>query len=115
MTEPIKPVRRIVCIDDNNQSKCISDAPSPDVRTDPARPGYASTRVWVTDRTPARLKNVRESLNAPHTIEPPAGGSICRIVDFPPSSLPWVHPAPRPIPPKRRIPICRKRAPSTSA
>ena len=27
MTEPIKPVRRIVCIDDNNKSKCISDAP----------------------------------------------------------------------------------------
>ena len=86
MTEPIKPVRRIVCIDDNNKSKCISDAPSPDVRTDPARPGYASTRVWVTDRTPARLKNVRESLNAPHTIEPPAGGSICRVVDFPPDA-----------------------------
>ena len=86
MTEPIKPVRRIVCIDDNEKSKCISDAPSPDVRLDPARPGYASTRVWVTDRTPARLKNVRESLNAPHTIEPPPGGSVCRVVTFPPDA-----------------------------
>jgi len=86
MTEQIKPVRRIVCIDDNEKSKCISDAPSPDVRLDPARPGYASTRVWVTDRTPARLKNVRESLNMPHTIEPPAGGSVCRVVTFPPDA-----------------------------
>ena len=86
MTEPIKPVRRIVCIDDNDseKSKCISDAPSPDVRLDPARPGYASTRIWVTDCTPARLKDVRESLDAPHTIEPPAGGSVCRVVTFPP-------------------------------
>ena len=86
MTEQIKPVRRIVCIDDNEKSKCISDAPTPDVRLDPARPGYASTRIWVTDRTPARLKNVRESLNAPHTIEPPSGGSVCRVVTFPPDA-----------------------------
>ena len=53
MTEPIKPVRRIVCIDDNEKSKCISDAPSPDVRLDPARPGYASTRVWAQTRVEA--------------------------------------------------------------
>ena len=37
-------------------------------------------------RTPARLKNVRESLDAPHTLEPPPGGSVCRIVTFPPDA-----------------------------
>jgi mannose-6-phosphate isomerase-like protein (cupin superfamily) len=83
MSEP-KPVRRIVTVDDDDgKSVAISDGPSPDVCTDPARPGYASTRMWVTDGTPARIKGIRETLDAPHTIEPPPGGSVCRIVTFP--------------------------------
>jgi mannose-6-phosphate isomerase-like protein (cupin superfamily) len=64
----------------------LSDGPSPDVRTDPARPGFSSTRIWVTDRTPARTKRIRETLDLPHTIEPPPNGSVCRIVTFPPDS-----------------------------
>ncbi len=86
MSEQAKPVRRIVVVDENDRSKCVADGPSPDVRTDPARPGFASTRIWVTDRTPARMKGVRESLHMPHTIEPPRGGSVCRVVTFPPDA-----------------------------
>jgi hypothetical protein len=56
------------------------------VRADPARPGFSSTRIWVTDRTPARMEGVRDTLGAPHTIEPPAGGSVCRVVTFPPDA-----------------------------
>ena len=84
MTDKAKPVRRIVVVDENDRSKCIADGPSPDVRTDPARPGFASTRIWVTDRTPPSLKGMRESLHMPHTLEPPPGGSVCRVVTFPP-------------------------------
>ncbi|HET9662626.1 MAG TPA: cupin domain-containing protein [Burkholderiales bacterium] len=84
MAEQVRPVRRIVVVDENDRSKCIADGPSPEVRTDPARPGFTSTRIWVTDRTPARLKGVRESLHMPHALEPPAGGSVCRVVTFPP-------------------------------
>jgi len=84
----VKPVRRIVCIDnEDGRSEAISDAPSPDVRTDPARPGFASTRIWVTDATPARIKGIRETLHLPHTLEPPPRGSVCRIVTFPPDSV----------------------------
>src|SRR5688572_10732089 len=80
-------VRRIVTVDDEEgKSVAISDGPSPDVRTDPARPGYSSTRIWVTDRTPARIR-ARETLDAPHTLEPPPGGSVCRVVTFPPEDL----------------------------
>ena len=80
----MKPVRRIVCIDnEDGKSEAISDAPSPDVRTDPARPGFVSTRIWVTDATPARIKGIRETLHLPHTLEPPPQGSVCRIVTFP--------------------------------
>src|SRR5215831_12304474 len=83
----VKPVRRIVCIDnEGGQSEAVSDAPSPDVRTDPARPGFASTRIWVTDATPARIKGIRETLHLPHTLEPPPRGSVCRIITFPPDN-----------------------------
>ena len=85
MSDAVKPVRRIVTVDDESgKSLAIHDGPSPDVRTDPARPGYASTRIWVTDRTPARIHKVRETLDMPHTLEPPPGGSVCRVVTFPP-------------------------------
>lgn len=84
-----RPIRRIVCLDDETgASKAISDAPVPQVHVDPSRPGYESTRVWVTDRTPARMKvsgvPITETLALPHAIEPPAGGSLCRMVTFPP-------------------------------
>ncbi len=81
-----KPVRRIVTAEDEGKSRAIHDGPSPDVRTDPARPGFSSTRIWVTDRTPARIEGVRETVHLPHAIEPPAGGSVCRIVAFPPDA-----------------------------
>ena len=70
---------------EDGKSKAIADGPSPDVRTDPARPGFSSTLIWVTDRSPARMQ-ARETLQLPHTLEPPAGGSVCRIVTIPPDS-----------------------------
>jgi hypothetical protein len=80
-----KAVRRIVTVDkEDGTSTAIADGPSPDVRTDPARPGFCATRIWVTDRTPARIHGIRENLDAPHTLEPPPGGSVCRVVSFPP-------------------------------
>jgi uncharacterized cupin superfamily protein len=79
----VKPVRRIVTIDQEpGRSSLVSDGPAPDVRTDPARPGYACARLWVTDSTPAKI--VFETLHLPHTLEPPARGTVCRVVTFPP-------------------------------
>ena len=90
MTEGPKPVRRIVTMDGaGGRSVGIEDGPVPDVRTDPARPGFISTRVWVTDKTPVRIKHAREALAQPHRIEPPPRGSICRIVTFPPDAAFW--------------------------
>lgn len=83
MTDP-KPVRRIVVVDENDRSKAIAEGTPPDVRTDPARPGFSSARMWASDCTPVRLKGLRESLHLPHTLEPPPGGSVCRVVAFPP-------------------------------
>ena len=81
----VKPVRRIVTIDrEPGKSSLVSDGPAPDVRTDPARPGYACARLWVTDSTPAKI--VYETLHLPHTLEPPARGTVCRVVTFPPDA-----------------------------
>jgi len=82
-----KSIRRIISVDGaDGKSKAIADATLTDVRTDPARPGYASTRIWVTDRTPARIDGITDTLHLPHTLEPPPGGSVCRIVTFPPDA-----------------------------
>jgi mannose-6-phosphate isomerase-like protein (cupin superfamily) len=86
-SEAPNSVRRIVTIDDDNgKSVAIHDGPTPDVRTDPARPGFASMRIWVTDTTPASVAHVRDPLTLPHTLEPPQHGSVCRIVTVPPDA-----------------------------
>ena len=79
LPDGVKPARRIVCMDREPwKSTLVSDGPSPDVRTDPARPGFASQRMWVTEGPLAKI--VLETLHLPHTIEPPAGGSVMRVV-----------------------------------
>jgi mannose-6-phosphate isomerase-like protein (cupin superfamily) len=81
----VKPIRRIVAgEDERGTAVAFSDGPSPDVRLDPARPGFAATRIWVTETTPAKVRGIRETLHLPHTIEPPRNGSVCRVIEFPP-------------------------------
>jgi len=85
MSADVKPVRRIVTIDDaDGRSLAIADGPSPDIRTDPARPGFSSARIWVTEASPAQIGPYHDPVLQPHTIEPPRGGSLCRVVTFPP-------------------------------
>src|SRR5262249_11723165 len=85
MSAETKAVRRIVTIDDDEgRSVAIADGPSPDVRGDAARPGFSSTRIWLTSSSPAVIAGFRDPVTGPHTIEPPRGGSVCRIVTFPP-------------------------------
>lgn len=80
-----KPVRRIVCADARDgKSRAIHDGPAPDVRTDPARPGFSSTLIWATDSTPARIDGASEPARSAHALSPPPGGSLCLIVTFPP-------------------------------
>lgn len=81
----VKPQRRIVTIDrEDGKGSLVSDGPAPDVRTDPARPGYALQRLWVTDLHPAKI--VYESLQLAHVLEPPPGGSVCRVETIPPDA-----------------------------
>jgi len=82
-----REIRRIVAANDTGENAVIlSDGPAADVRTDPARPGFAATRIWVTERTPAPVAGVRETVHLPHTLEPPPGGSVCRFLTIPPDA-----------------------------
>jgi mannose-6-phosphate isomerase-like protein (cupin superfamily) len=80
--------RRVVCVNDaDGRGTAIADGPTPDVRTDPSRPGYALARIWVTDNSPARIRGVRETLfDLPQVLVPPARGSVCRIETIPPDA-----------------------------
>ena len=81
----VKPARRIVCADREPFKSClVSDGPTPDVRLDPARPGYAAQRMWVTDAKQAKI--VLETLHLRHTIEPPPEGSVLRVITYPPDA-----------------------------
>jgi uncharacterized cupin superfamily protein len=83
--EGARATRRIVTIDrEPGKGSLVSDGPAPDVRFDAARPGYALERLWVTDTHPAKI--VYESLQLPHVLEPPAGGTVCRVETLPPDA-----------------------------
>jgi hypothetical protein len=85
LPQGVKPQRRIVTIDQEpGIGTLVCDGPAPDVRADPARPGFASARLWVTDAHPAAI--VFETLQLPHTLEPPKNGSVCRVVTVPPDA-----------------------------
>jgi quercetin dioxygenase-like cupin family protein len=60
----------------------VSDSASPDVRTDPARPGYALQRVWVIAGHPAPI--VPETLQLPNVLIPPKQGTVLNVITFPP-------------------------------
>lgn len=81
-----KPVRRIVTADINGTSQRLSDAAVQDIRTDPARPGFESSEIWVHDGSDNL--GVGISLTETHRgLQPPRGGSLCRVVTFPPDRL----------------------------
>lgn len=78
-------IRRIVTADDENgRSRIIEDAPARAVRTVPERPGYRAVNVWRTGTAPARVDEP-DTIDTHKGIQPPSdGGTILRIIDFPP-------------------------------
>jgi hypothetical protein len=77
-------IRRIVTGDDaKGRSHIIEDAPATSIRTVSARPGYRAVNVWRTEESPARI-DAKDSTAHHQGILPPKGGTILRIIDFPP-------------------------------
>jgi hypothetical protein len=81
----LKPIRRVVTGHNaQGRSVIVSDGPSPHVMTIPGNPSFGMTNLWITDRTPADNSGARDAAARPIVLEPPASGSIFRVVEFPP-------------------------------
>jgi hypothetical protein len=81
----VKPQRRVVAVDrEPGKSTLVGDGPSPDVRTDPGRPGFALQRMWVVDSCPAKI--VYETLHLPNVLMPPPKGSVLNVFTYPPDA-----------------------------
>ena len=81
----VKKIRRVVTGHDaRGNSIIVSDGPSPHVLTMPDRTDFGLTNLWVADTSPASNEGKADAAARPVVLEPPAGGSIFRVVEFPP-------------------------------
>lgn len=82
--KPLPGIRRIVTGNDaKGRSRIVEDAPATAIRTVAQRPGYRAVNVWRTSESPAKI-SAPDSTASHQGILPPKGGSILRIIDFPP-------------------------------
>jgi mannose-6-phosphate isomerase-like protein (cupin superfamily) len=80
-------VRRVVTgHTPEGRSTLLMDGPAPNVMEMKSMPGLALTDLWETTRAPARNEGVADAAARPVRLEPPRGGTIVRIVEFPPDS-----------------------------
>jgi mannose-6-phosphate isomerase-like protein (cupin superfamily) len=82
----LRKIRRIVTGHDaRGRSIIASDAPSPHVLALMDDPPFGLTDLWVTHASPADNSGSADAAARPAiTLEPPRGGSIFRVVEFPP-------------------------------
>src|SRR5688572_25871736 len=77
-----KAVRRLVTGHHaDGRSTVLFDGPAPNVKQRQA--GNASTLLWVTDETPARMESSDRAARE-IAVPPPRHGTIFRIAEFPP-------------------------------
>lgn len=80
-------VRRVVTgHTPGGKSTFIMDSPARNVMEMKSMPGLALTDLWETARAPARNEGDVDAAARPVRLEPPARGTILRIVEFPPDS-----------------------------
>ncbi|WP_321968986.1 cupin domain-containing protein [Paraburkholderia tropica] len=61
----------------------LMDGPTPYVRIRQSG-GVISSRLWVTQRTPANIAGQHDRAALEIGVAPPVGGSVFRLVEFPP-------------------------------
>ena len=87
MSTTLPPIRRLVTEDDaSGRSRIVEDQPATAVRTVAGRPNYRAVNIWRTEASPAPI-NAPDSIHYHKGILPPKnGGSILRIIDYPPEA-----------------------------
>ena len=83
MIEPLPPVRRVVtAIDADGRSFIAEAGPSPAGFALPGSP-FRSDNIWRTHAAPAPV-DAPDDIAAHRGVLPPAGGTLLRVIDFPP-------------------------------
>ena len=70
--------------DQSGKAVVLADGAAPNVKVRKAAGGLVSTLIWVTDETPADIAGAADRADRDIGVPPPDGGSVFRIVDFPP-------------------------------
>lgn len=79
-----RQTRRVIAGHDAaGKAVIVADGPAPNTKVRQVT-GLTSTLVWVTDETPADISASNDPTLRETGVAPPPGGSILRIVDFPP-------------------------------
>jgi mannose-6-phosphate isomerase-like protein (cupin superfamily) len=79
-------VRRVVTAHDREgKAVVVIDGNAPNVKVRKAAAGLVSTLLWATDETPADLSGTQDPSLRDIGVAPPDGGSVFRMVDFPPA------------------------------
>jgi len=77
------PIRRVTTGHTDGRARVIADEDVEPI-TLGLLPGFETFEVWHTDETPSMPEDLGEP-GAPRYF-PPAGGSVCRVVTFPPDA-----------------------------
>lgn len=80
-------VRRIVTGHDaNGKAVVTSDTMATNIKQSPNRPGVVVNNLWMTDKAPASITNEGDAGADIAGLEPPADGTVFRIIEFPPEA-----------------------------
>jgi len=80
-------IRRVLTgHDPEGNSIIMADSPAPNVVEMASMPGLALTDLWETTGAPADNRGSDDAAARKVRLEPPANGTIFRIVEFPPDS-----------------------------
>lgn len=84
--------RRIVTgLNADGRSIICKDAICPHIKTVMGLPTFAGTELWITSGAPVNLAEEKEDPAAgTASLAPPKGGSVLRVVEFPPDHV-WME------------------------
>jgi mannose-6-phosphate isomerase-like protein (cupin superfamily) len=81
----LRKIRRVVTgHNSKGKSVIVSDGASPHALALPGRTDFGLTNLWVTEGSPASNEGNADAAARPVVLEPPPGGTIFRVVEFPP-------------------------------
>lgn len=83
----VEKIRRVITgHDGGGKSVFIIDGDATAVKEMESMPGLALTDIWQTNGAPADNSGTADAADRPVVLEPPANGTIFRVVEFPPDS-----------------------------